>query len=287
MLWPALFALAAAVSFAGAGILLRRALQWVEPPTAAVLSVSFTATFVWIVTASTVPLGRVWTPEIALFLAAGLFAPGLARLVYYTGLARVGVARSTALISTSPLFAVLLAILALGERPAVSVLIGVAFVVAGGALLAYRGRDDRTWRRRDLVLPLAAALGFALRDIISRHGLIAYPEPMVAAAGATLASVALMWLLVLAGVMKIRMAPLPGLGFLALSSVCESLAYLTMWRAMASAPVSIVSPLVHSQPLFTILLAMVFLRDVERMTWRVVVASLLVVAGVVFVLRVT
>ena len=55
--------------------------------------------------------------------------------------------------------------------------------------------------------------------------------------------------------------------------------------ALATAPVSIVSPLVHAQPLFTIVLAAVFLRDVERMTWRLVLASLLIVAGVTVVLR--
>jgi drug/metabolite transporter (DMT)-like permease len=283
--WPALFALTAALSFAGAGIFLRRAVQWIEPPAAAVLSVTFTTAFVWIVVAFTVPLERLWAPEVALFVAAGLFAPGLARLVYYTGLARVGVARATALMSTAPIFAVLLAIATLGERLTPDLAAGVAGVVAGGALLAYRSRDDRTWRRRDLVLPLLAALGFALRDIISRRGLMSYPEPMVAAAGATLASVVLMWTLTGTGLVRIRATRPAGLGFLALSSACESLAYLTMWRAMATAPVSVVSPLVHAQPLFTILLAMIFLRDVERLTWRVVVASLLVVAGVAFVLR--
>jgi drug/metabolite transporter (DMT)-like permease len=283
---PAVLALAAALSFAGAGIFLRRAVQWVEPATAAVLSVTFTTVFVWIVTAATVPLGKLAAPESAYFLAAGLFAPGLARLVYYSGLARVGVARATALISTAPIFAVALAVATLGERLTPALAIGVAGVVAGGALLAYRGRDDRTWRRRDLVLPLLAALGFALRDIVSRRGLISYPEPMIAAAGATLASVVLMWSLAATGLVRIRSARPVGLGFLALSSACESLAYLTMWRAMATAPVSVVSPLVHAQPLFTILLALVFLRDVERLTWRVVVASVLMVAGVAFVLGV-
>jgi drug/metabolite transporter (DMT)-like permease len=58
-------------------------------------------------------------------------------------------------------------------------------------------------------------------------------------------------------------------------------------RALAAAPASLVSPLVHAQPLFTIALAGIFLRDVERLTWRIVVASLLIVAGVTVVLRFT
>jgi drug/metabolite transporter, DME family len=273
------------LSFAGAGIFLRRAIRWVTPTTAALLSVTMTAAVVWIVTATTVPLTRLFAPEAIFFLIAGLFAPGLARLVYYSGLARIGVARSTALISTAPLFAVALAVVVLGEHPTQLALVGVACVVAGGALLAQRGRDDRAWHLRHLVLPLLAAVGFALRDTFSRHGLSTYPEPMIGAAGATLASVVLMWLLALARIVPVTVPPLPGLGFLALSGVCESVAYLTMWRALARADVSLVSPLVHAQPLFTVVLTAIFLRDVERMTWRIVLASLLIVAGVMFVLR--
>lgn len=284
VLAPALLALAAAAWFAGAAIFLRRAVRWVAPSTAALISVPFTATFVWIVTAATVPLDRIWAPQVAYFLAAGVFAPGLARLMYYTGLARVGIGRATALISTSPIFAVALAIATLGERPRVPAVVGALLVVVGGALLAYRGRDDRAWRRRDLFLPLLAALGFALRDILSRRGLVGYPEPMIAAACSTLASVVLMWSLALVRVVPVAAPPAAGLGFLALSSLCESLAYLAMWRAMSSAEVSLVSPLVHAQPLFTLVLAAIFLRDVERVTWQVVVASLLIVAGVASVL---
>jgi drug/metabolite transporter (DMT)-like permease len=284
---PAVLALAAAASFAGSGIFLRRAIATVTPPSAALVSVTFTATFVWIVTAATVPLSRLAAHEVLFFLAAGLSAPGLARLLYYVGLARVGVARSAALTSVAPLFAVGLAIAVLGERPTALAIAGVAAVVAGGALLARRARDDRSWRRRDLVLPLLAALGFAIRDIVSRHGLATYPEPMIAAAAATFASVVLMWALAMARIVPVARPPAVGLGWLALSGLCECLAYLTMWRALAAAPVSIVSPLVHAQPLFTIVLAAIFLRDVERMTWRIVAASLLIVAGVTFVLRFT
>jgi len=282
---PAVFALAAAVSFAGAGIFLRRAITSVTPPTAALVSVTFTMAFVWIVATATGPLSRFLARETVFFFCAGLAAPGLARLVYYLGLARVGVARSAALISVAPIFAVALAIAVLGERPSVLAVAGVGGVVAGGALLARRGREEKRWRRRDLVLPLLAALGFAIRDIVSRHGLETYPEPMVAAAAATLASVSLMWALAAARVVPFVRPPRRGFGWLALSGVCECLAYVTMWRALATAPVSIVSPLVHAQPLFTIVLAAVFLRDVERMTWRLVLASLLIVAGVTVVLR--
>jgi drug/metabolite transporter (DMT)-like permease len=282
---PAFLALAAAVSFAGAAIFLRRALAWTPPATAAQVSVTFTALFIWLVAAVTVPIRLVLAVEIVPFLVAGLAAPGLARLVYYVGLHRIGVARATSLMSAAPVFAVALATLFLGERPGPVALIGVAAVAIGGAVLAQRQRDERPWRRRDMVLPLLAAVGFAVRDTISRHGLLAYPHPMVAAAGATFASVVLMWGFALGGVTRTAWPAPAGLRFLALSGLCECLAYVTMWRALATTDVSIVSPLVSAQPLFTVTLAAMFLRDVERVTWRVVIAALLIVVGIALVVR--
>ena len=56
---PALYALAAAMAFAGASIFLKRAFQYASPQIAAVFSVTFTAIFVWIVAAVTAPLSAV------------------------------------------------------------------------------------------------------------------------------------------------------------------------------------------------------------------------------------
>lgn len=280
-----LLALAAALGFAMAGVFLRRGLQYASPRAAALISVTFTAGFIWAVAAATAPLSRALTWRVLPFLAAGLAAPGVARLVLYTGVERIGIARSSALVSSAPLFAVAMAIVFLGERPTWILLAGVLGVVAGGALLSLRTREEKRWRRRDLLFPVGAAVGFALRDILSRWGLREFPEPMIAAAAATLASVVVMWLIAAAGGREGLRPPPAGLGLMAAAGLCESAAYLTMWRALALADVSVVSPLVHAQPFFTIVLVALFLRDLERVTWRIGVASALIVAGVAVVIR--
>ena len=79
--------------------------------------------------------------------------------------------------------------------------------------------------------------------------------------------------------------PRTGLAFFALSGVCEGSAYLLMWRALAIGDVSVVSPLVNAHSIVAIALAAVFLRDLERVTWRMVAAAALIVAGVALVMR--
>jgi uncharacterized membrane protein len=53
--------------------------------------------------------------------------------------------------------------------------------------------------------------------------------------------------------------------------------------ALAGGEVSVVYPLTSSAPLFTVGFTALLLRGVEQITWRLVVGTILVVAGVVYV----
>jgi drug/metabolite transporter (DMT)-like permease len=287
-LWDSapLLAVGAAVGFAASGIALKRALQRASPLAAALVSVTFTTLFIWALIAATLSPSLVARREVLPFVVAGLAAPGLARLVMFAGIDRVGVSRSSALVATAPLFAIVMAAAVLGEKPSGALVGGAAAVMAGGALLSLRHREERAWRRRDLALPVLAAVGFALRDTVSRLGLVDFPYPLVAAGVATVASLAIMAAIgaVQRGTGRLRLDP-AALPLLLLAGACEGAAYLVMWRALTVGAVSLVSPLVHTQPIFTIALAAVFLRDLERVTWRLVLAATLILAGVAFVLQ--
>src|SRR5207244_2921933 len=74
--------------------------------------------------------------------------------------------------------------------------------------------------------------------------------------------------------------PAASVAFFALSGLCEGGAYLLMWRALSLGSVSVVSPLVNAYSIVTIALAAIFLRDLERVTWRLTLAAALRVAGV-------
>lgn len=279
-----LLALAAAFFFGLASVFLKRGLAHIRPLPAAAASVSVTAVIAWTAAAATDRLDGLLTPLVLPFLAAGFLAPGLARLVLFIGYDRVGVSRATTLLSTSPLFSISMAMVLLGERPSGLVLVGAGLIVAGGALLSRRAADDRSWRRRHLGFPLLAAVAFALRDTISRAALLAFPHPMLGAAVATLMSVTVIWLF--AGVQRGARAVafnLPGTTLTVISGAFEGLAYITMWQALAIGDVSVVSPLVMVSPVFTVLLAVLFLRGVERVTWSIGLATALAVAGVLLI----
>jgi uncharacterized membrane protein len=54
---------------------------------------------------------------------------------------------------------------------------------------------------------------------------------------------------------------------------------------LAVGHVSVVTPLAHAQPMFTVVLAAILLRDIEQVTWRVAVATPIMVAGAILVIR--
>ena len=54
-----------------------------------------------------------------------------------------------------------------------------------------------------------------------------------------------------------------------------------MFLAISNAPVVVVAPILAMNPLTAILFSQIFLRGMERLTWRVLLGALLVVAGVI------
>ncbi len=278
---PAL-ALGAAVAFGCAGILMKRGMQYATPLTATLFSVVVTAAVIWALAVTTLPLSLLLTWKVLPFAAAGLLAPGLARLAFFTGVDRIGASRASSIATTAPLFAVLFAFAFVGERPTWMLVLGGAVVVGGAALLARRERTEKRWRRRDLMFPALGAIGFGFRDALSRYGFLEFPYPILGAAVATAMSVAVISLAV--GVRRGLTVHPAGTTFLVVAGLFEGLAYIAMWTALSRAHVAVVSPLVQAQALFTVILAALFLRDLERVTWRIVVGCGLVVTGVALVI---
>ena len=179
-MWVPLLSIGSAIGFGVAGVLLRRGLQHANPLSAAVVSITVTTAFVWLLTLLSRPIGQVFTWKVWPFLVAGLVAPGLARLMFFVGIERIGVARAFSLMATAPLFAVVIAMAFLGERPTPLLLLGALAIAAGSMLLARRSQHEARWRRRDMIFPALGALGFALRDNLSRWGLRDYGDSLAA-----------------------------------------------------------------------------------------------------------
>jgi drug/metabolite transporter (DMT)-like permease len=162
----------------------------------------------------------------------------------------------------------------LGEPVRAPLIAGAVLVVAGGIELARERERPEHLRRIGLVYALAGATLFAIRDNLVRHlavGRTTVP-PGVAAAAALIGGGLLVVLWARRGVSR-RWLPFLPAGLLFGGS------YVSLFEAYYRGRVSIVAPLVAVESLVAVALAILLLRDSERVGKRLILGAALIVAG--------
>jgi drug/metabolite transporter (DMT)-like permease len=127
-------ALLSAFLFAVAAVLVRRGMQGSTAITATLVSILTNLVALWALAAASGGLGLITLPAVATLIAAGLFAPALARFTYYEAMNLIGVVRASTISNTTPIFAAILAVPVLGESISWRLAAGTLLVVVGLAL---------------------------------------------------------------------------------------------------------------------------------------------------------
>jgi drug/metabolite transporter, DME family len=267
-------ALASAFLFGAMTVALRFALARVPDAEAGALYTIGTALAVTLpfVLAGPIELGAVWP-----FLLAGALGPGLSQLFFTFAVRDAGPSRTSVVAGTAPLFAVVIALVFLGEPLEAGLIVGAILIVVGGMLLvAEPGRPEHV-KRIGLVLALFAAVIFAVRDNLVRHLSIDTDVEPALAAAATLGAG---WLVVAGYLLATRHAPpAGGLRAFVLSGILFGLSYVCLFEAYYRGRVTVVSPLVATESLWAVGLSALLLRRHELVGRRLVAGAVLVVAG--------
>jgi drug/metabolite transporter (DMT)-like permease len=185
------------------------------------------------------------------------------------------------MVGTAPLFAVLIALVFLGEPLEAGLIAGAILIVVGGLLLvAEPGRPEHV-RRVGLLLAFLATLVFAVRDNLVRHLSIDTDVEPALAAAATLAAGGLVVACYLLATR--RSLPAKGVRAFALAGLLFGASYLCLFEAYYRGRVSVVSPLVATESLWGVTLSALLLRRHELVGPRLVAGAALVVAGGVLI----
>lgn len=138
-----ILALIASVGFASSAIFTRLAGRGVGVPTGTALSV-ISSLALAVIPALVLDLPAFAKISIAGFLWIALLAfinYPLARMLNFFAISRIGAARASPLFSSSPLWATLLAVIFLGERPHWIVVVGTLCIVAGAIIIVTERRE--------------------------------------------------------------------------------------------------------------------------------------------------
>ena len=276
-------ALLSAVLFAIAALIVRRGMQGSTAITATLVSIATNLVALWALAVASGGIRLITWPAVATLIAAGLFAPALARFTYYEAMNLISVARASTISNTTPIFTALLAVPILGEHVSLRLGAGTLLVVLGLALTIRPdegAQTDRPWAGALLALNTAvmASVSFMLRKL----GLRMLPDAAVASALTVTGS--LLVLLPYAAV-RSRTQPLragrAALVLLIVSAVFTTGGFLSYFYALSLSEVVRVTPLSNTTPLFALILLAMFRQETIRRA--TVAGALLTVAGILFV----
>ena len=179
---PQVIALCASLSYACVLVTSRRGMQYSTPKTVTLVSLIVHTVSLWTAVLLTGGIPRVDAAAVYVFIVAGMLQP-IIRLCTYTGVHRVGAARSAPIRSTHPMFGVCVAITVLGETATLVTLAGVVSVVCGIVLITWkRASEVRSFQWWEFLFPLTAALLAGIVHPMRRYALAISHEPLFFAA---------------------------------------------------------------------------------------------------------
>ena len=265
-----IFALLSSLGFATSHILIRRGLAKSNPLAGFCISISISAITLWILAVLYLPLSSFWTHAIWYFIVGGVFASGLGRWLVYIAIDKLGVARSIPVASTSPMFASILAVFLVGERWTLLAFLGTVFIIGGVIIISRTPSQKLEWRRTDLIFPLMAALSFALSANVRKLGFFIDNLPLMASCvNATTGLLLGMLLIAGQGGVKVLRMPKRIFGWFLAAGLCNTGGMLANFYALSTGDVVIVEPLISTNPVLSVILTAIFLRDVETVNLRV------------------
>ena len=272
-------ALVSAVLSAGATIFIRQGLRTSGSFTGFWINVVVGMITLWVAVAVTGGPGPVSAKALGYFVLAGLVGTVAGRLFRFVAIERVGASVAAAVINLNPMIATILAILLLGERVTMPIVVGTLVIVLGTVLLSLSG-GRVGFAPRLLWLPILSATCFGMVSILRKLGLGGAGPIVGTALNVTTAAVAFGSFMVATGqrdALVVRGRPL---AYFAAAGLLENTAVFLNIVALGMGTVSVVTPLYGSSPIFVLLFSFFFLRGVEVLTARVVTGTALIVLGI-------
>jgi len=229
--------------------------------------------------------------SVGMFATAGVSGLLLGRICLFRGIHTIGASRTTPVVTASTLVSAVLAVWVLDETVTLARGVGILLIVGGIAAISWvmATDGDETPSVRSvgiaLSLPLGAALFIGVEPIFIRFGLDSGTPILV--------GLAIMTLTALAGYYPYRrlrgdVIRLPTRGrirrWYIVAGLASTIGLTAYFAALETAPVVVVIPIIQLSPLLVIAASAAFLpQSLERVTWRLAAAAVVVIVGATLV----
>ncbi len=236
-----------------------------------------------------VPIDFLKLKFIYVFIAAGILAPGCARALSYKGLETLGMSISTPIVNAESLFSVLMALIFLKEPMNLVIGTGILSVIVGIILLSYEtGRKNKKGiskiiHYRYLFYPITASIFYGVSVFLRKLGLNIVSSPILGATITLGTSWCMITIFLFTSGSAKRLFQVKKQSFIyfIMGGISTCIGWLALFSALNIGKVVIVTPIATSYSLVTLLLSYLLLRKVERLSLKIVVATILIVGGVI------
>ena len=226
------------------------------------------------------------------FIGAGVAGTLTGRVFYFKGIEKVGASRGDSIKATMPIFATIIAVLVLGESPTLIHLIAIVAVVIGvwiimWEMLRNKSNDDIIGKTKNLIYPIAAAICFGFEPNFARIGVLEGTPPQVGV------SIKVLVALVGFALYFLWKKKLPKISDVVQERglfkwyIGAGLANTSMmvfyYEAIARAPVTFVAPILQTSPLFVVIMSYLWIQDIERISWRLIVGVLVMIGAAIMI----
>lgn len=246
----ALFALLSAFFNSSATILIRQGLQDSNPHTGYWINLVVGVAGLWLAVFFLTPGDVLAIRALPYFIAASLIGTVGGRFTRFLAIDKVGASVAAPIINLNPFISTVLAIALVGFRP------------------------------RHLIYPFTAAACFGTVAIIRKLGLSETGPIFGAAVNMTTALIVFTLYLWASGNRQVMRCHGPSLWYFIGAGIGENTGGCLLIVALSLGQVSVVVPLSGMAPLFVLPMTWLFLRHVEKLTWRIIMGSILIVVGV-------
>lgn len=278
-----LLALLAAVGFSGHDVLAKKGLLHCRPLYGAAVCSAIQSIIFLLITILTVRFETSPLQAVFWLVLAGVASPGIAVPFIYKAIERIGPSRAIAISGTHPMFATVLAIIFLGEKPGLSLFTGSILIIIGVFFLTVENGFG-SWQLNEVIYPLLTAFTLGFTFIFRKLGVYYFPSPIFAVAVSSTSALFFILLISRFFPPQRRFAPTrKGTSIFLIAGLLQSIGFYAFFKAMQMGDVSVVASLTNTEPLFVIIISYFLLRGIERITLRIVLGAVFVITGAIII----
>lgn len=235
--------------------------------------------------------GLTWYSTLS-FIGAGIAGTLFGRVFKYTSIERIGASRTAPIVASNAVFGALIAVVVLDEVLTLVHFLAIILIVGGVAAISWETSQDNPQNLSQkqlllgLTLPFAAAVFYGTEPTLAKAGIDSGTPFLVGLLVKTVAAIiGFTFYLRYSGMLptytdlqtvNTKWYIGAGLG--------NTLFVVCLYAGLSVAPVTIVYPIIPTNILFVLLLSAIFLPNrLETITWRLVIASMVIVLGVIII----